>query len=111
MEIVYEWRVLGLKTKTEGNNSNSVVRVRWVKTGYNTEGNEYGYEGSTVFSSVNTENFINLEDLTEAQVLTWVQAAIADTDQEDFADDYIQRELAAMSNPYTLLSHEELPWH
>jgi len=109
MSIIYEWSVVGLVTKTEGSNQDSIVRVKWVKTGYNSAGHEYGYEGSTVFSSVNTQNFTPYEQVTESQVLGWVQNAI-DEDEEAYANNYIASCLERLAAPESTIVESDFPW-
>ncbi len=93
MALVYEWKVLEIQTTTEGSNNDSVVNVEWKKSGYDENGAEGFFLGTTPLTSVSTSNFIPFKDLTEAQVLSWVQASIT-PELEELIEHSIQRILA-----------------
>lgn len=109
MSLIYEWSVVGLVTKTEGSNENSIVRVKWIKTGYNNEGHEAAFQGSTALSSINTENFTPYDSVTESQVLGWVQSSM-DQDEEDYVNNYINKCLQRLAEPSPTIVESGFPW-
>ncbi len=78
MSVVYEWEIIGIKTKTEGSNEDSVVVVEWLKRVFDAEGNQAEFYGTTPLTSINSESFLSFDTLNEATVLSWVQAEVDD---------------------------------
>lgn len=108
MSLVYEWRILRLKTKTDAQNrERSVCKVTWAKVGWDADGNHGGVEGHTSISSDDTESFTSFEQLTEAQVIEWVKAQI-DSDYEAQIDADIQLEIDRGKRP--AINEPTLPW-
>ena len=72
----YTWSVTSLKH----NAAQSVVQVYWTKTGTDTGGNVGTFSGTTPFDDPDptAEGYIAFADLTEADVLGWVQALVVD---------------------------------
>lgn len=83
----YQWRVvrLGLKDELSADGvllEKSIVDVRWKKIATDTDGTTASYVGQTTLSAANdpAANFINYADVKEADVISWVQAALSDSD-------------------------------
>jgi hypothetical protein len=84
MSITYTWKVTGLKIGDDGNLSNVVYQTYWKKTGTDEDENVGEFSGATPFpaSSVNPDNFTPFEELTEEQVLSWIQGVVTGTYEE-----------------------------
>lgn len=83
----YQWRIVRLGLSDELNTDgvvleNAIVNVRWKRIATDDAGNSASYIGSTNLSAkdVSEADFITLDDVTEANVLSWVQNSLSDTD-------------------------------
>lgn len=103
MAVTYTWRIVSLRTHTEGSNVDSVCEVDYEKTGTDDNGTTGSYMGSCALSSADTSSYTAFADLTENQVIAWVQAATDDTE----INQYIAADLMAQTNP---LVDQGLPW-
>jgi hypothetical protein len=76
-EISYEWKLTGIVKSTPTNLSvdNVVIGTRWTVTGTDADGNTGTFSGATPFDleTVDPDNFTPYSELTEEQVLGWVQ--------------------------------------
>lgn len=109
MAITYRWEVTGIKTTTLNNTPNVVVQTYWKKIGTDESGNEGTFNGATPFSAVTMPagtTFIPFEQLTEADVLTWVKAVVVDN-YEEHVNEQIQKQIDAAKNPVV---DATLPW-
>ena len=107
MAITYTWEITSLKTKTEGSNADAVVQTYWKKIGTDSVSSETGeFSGATPLSSANVESFTAFADLTEANVLAWIQAVVVD-DYEVHVNGVIQKQIDALVTPVT---EPDLPW-
>ena len=109
MAVVYTWEVTGLKTTTVANTQNVVVQTYWKKIGTDEEGNEGVFNGATPFSANNMPpgtSFIPFQDLTEADVLSWIEAIVID-DYAEHVNNLIQKQIDEKKNP---IIEPPLPW-
>lgn len=108
MTITYSWEVTGMRTKTVGNTPNVVVQVFWKKTGTDETGNSSSFIGSTPFNteSIDPENFIPFDNLTEENVLNWVKQTIT-ASFEEHINTIIEKQIQENSNPPV---DAVLPW-
>ena len=81
----YTWRILELGLQDELNQEgtlleNSVVNVKWRRHATDTDGVTASYVGNTKFSAAQTAaaDFIALNDLTNTQVIGWLEDSIED---------------------------------
>jgi len=81
--VNYTWKILRLGLKDQLNQDgqlleNAVVNVKWRRIGEDTDGSRASYVGNTSFSaaSVSAADFTNLNDLTNTQVITWLETAL-----------------------------------
>ena len=74
----YTWQLTSLKRKDSSDIKNIVVQTYWKKTGTDENGNEGSFSGATPFdlSTVDPTNFTSYEDLTEEDVLGWIQSVV-----------------------------------
>ncbi len=106
MAITYTWEVSSLKTKAEGSNADAVIQTYWKKTGTDDDGNVGSFSGATPFTSVDADPFVAFADLTEADVLGWIQGVVVD-DYEVHVNGVIQKQIDALVTPVT---EPDLPW-
>lgn len=112
MAITYTWAVTGMKvrdTVIDGvTYSNAVVQTYWSKTGTDENGNTGMFAGATPFSYDPTDAdgpFIEYEDLTETDVLSWIQSQVTGS-YEEHVNQQIQKQIDEKISPIT----EGMPW-
>lgn len=97
----YTWEVTGLKTTNGG----GVVQTYWKKTGTDADGNVGSFSGATPFEvDESAEGYIPFEQLTEADVLGWIQAVVVGT-YEDHVNGQIQKQIDQQT-----ITDAEMPW-
>jgi hypothetical protein len=75
MAITYKYSDYELKTIPLLEDLEKVViEVRYTYTGTNEEGITSPYPGRTILPSPNPENFKTLEEITEEEVISWLEA-------------------------------------
>jgi hypothetical protein len=74
----FQWGIRGLRRYSGSGIQNAVTAVSWVVTGTNEDGISAEYYGDSSFdiSSINNQEFIPYENLTEEIVLNWVKGDI-----------------------------------
>lgn len=108
MSLEYVWTVQRIKTKTDAQDrEDSVHQVDWLVQGWDTDGNEGYYEGSSVLSSDDTEGFTAFDQLTEAKVVSWLKDIISE-DEYARIDREILDCIEYSKRPSTV--KDALPW-
>lgn len=106
MSTTYQWEIANIETKTEGSNVDSIVVAHWVKIAIADDGARARFCGATPLTSVNTSNFTPYADLTEAQVIGWVQASLHE-EEERHVNEQLEAALEAERNPQVMKAN---PW-
>ena len=110
MTITYTWKITGLKTKdVSDSKAGAVVQTYWEKTGTDENGNTGMFAGATPFTVDPTDDsgpFIPFEQLTEADVLAWIQAVVVG-DYERHINDKIQQQIDEKIRPVV---DAQMPW-
>jgi hypothetical protein len=108
MSITYTWKITGLKVKNEESLTNVVYQTYWKKIGTDEDGNVGDFSGSTPFpaSTVNPDNFTPFDELTEEQVLSWIQPIVVGS-YEQHVNEQIQKQIDNKKNPGI---NKPLPW-
>jgi hypothetical protein len=108
MAVEYTWEVTGLKVTTLNNTPNVVVQTYWKKTGK--DGNYTGvFSGATPFSADSMPagtTFVPFDQLTEADVLAWIQAVVVGS-YEEHVNGKILEQIEKDRNP---VEDATLPW-
>lgn len=106
MSLTYTWSLDRLEKKNTSELNNVIVQTYWSKTGTDENGNSATFHGATPFdiSSVDPDNFIPYENLTEEVVLSWIQSI--GYDQVDLT---IQEMINEQLNPKVTV--ESFPWN
>lgn len=104
----YTWAVTALYTETIAGEQNYVVIAN-----YSVVGVDGTYEASISniarFSTESVSPFIPYEDLTEADVIGWIQADLG-TDGVDNLYACIQGQIDSQANPPVVPMNTPLPW-
>ena len=110
MTITYTWKITGLKTKdVSDSKAGAVVQTYWEKIGTDENGNTGMFAGATPFTVDPTDDsgpFIPFDQLTEADVLAWIQAVVVD-DYEEHVNSKIQEQIDEKIKPVV---DAQMPW-
>jgi hypothetical protein len=111
MALTYTWAVTSLKKTTDGSVDNFVVQSTWTCTGTDEDGDSGVFNGATPFplDSLDPATFIPYEDLTEADVIGWIQAVVVGSYKEH-VDAQINKQIALIKDPVVDVPNGELPW-
>lgn len=111
MSLTYVYAVTSLKKTTDGSIDNAVVQSTWTCTGTDANGDSGVFNGATPFplSSVDPDNFIPYEELTEADIIKWIEAVVVGSYKEHI-DAQIMKQIALIKNPVVEVPSNELPW-
>jgi len=110
MTMNYTWQITGLKRLNSPDIQNIVVQTYWKKIGTDSDGNIGEFSGATPFesSSVNVDEFIGYEDLTEEMVLEWIKGIVVGS-YEEHVNQQIQKQIDKKINPL-IETNNEFPW-
>lgn len=111
MALTYTWALKSLKKADFGNLSGVVVQTYWTCTGTDEDGVSGTFNGATPFNplAVDAENFTAYENLTEAQVLGWIEGVVVG-DYKDHVDAQIMRQIAEKKVGAQEVSEGSFPW-
>jgi hypothetical protein len=96
MNITYTWSVYGIKKVNNSQYNNAIVQTYWKKTGTNEDGVVGDFSGATPFelATVDPNNFVSYDDLTEELVLGWIQNVVnEDFTYRDHIDAQIEKKI------------------
>ena len=106
----YTWQLTSLKRKDTSELNNVVVQTHWKKIGTDENGNTGEFLGATPFdlSTVDPTNFTSYEDLTEEDVLGWIQSVVVG-DYERHVNEQIAKQIENKVSPTTEVTGG-FPW-
>lgn len=115
MALTYTWKIKSLKKQDDpsADLNDIIVQTYWECTGTDTDGNSGTFHGATPFEpdQVDPNNFTTYENLTEAQVLSWIQAVVnGNPGYKAHIDEQIQKQIDAVVRPTTEVNSDALPW-
>jgi hypothetical protein len=111
MALTYTWAITSLKKTTDGTVDNFVVQSTWTCTGTDEDGDSGTFNGATPFplDSLDPATFIPYEDLTEADVLGWIEAVVVGSYKEH-VDAQINKQIALIKDPVVDVPEGDFPW-
>ena len=111
MTLTYTWAITSLKKTTDGSVDNFVVQSTWTCTGTDEDGDSGVFNGATPFplDSLDPVTFIPYEDLTEADVLGWIEAVVVGS-YKDHVDAQINKQIALVKDPVVEVPEGDFPW-
>ena len=115
MAHTYTWKIKSLKKQDDPSVelNDIIVQTYWECTGTDEDDNSGTFHGATPFEpdQVDPANFTSYEDLTETQVLSWVQAVVNDNPgYKAHIDEQIQKQIDAIVRPMVEVQSDALPW-
>jgi hypothetical protein len=111
----YTWKITQL-TKTNNNDiDNIIIGTRWTVTGTDSDGYEGTFTGATPFelNTVDPDNFTPFDELTEIQVLNWIQSKVSGsalTSYWDHISERINKAIEIEKNIRVSVDESNLPW-
>jgi len=108
MAITYTWSITSLETQTVGENVDTVIGVCWEKRGEDEEGRigMYASKSGLPTGTATDSTFIAFADLTEADVINWVQTNMTESYSAK-VNSGIQEQIDMQTNPINMPT---LPW-
>jgi len=108
----YTWEITGIKKQDASGVNDAIIQTYWKKTGTDSDGNTGTFSGATPFdpSTVDPDNFVSYENLTQEMVLGWIQSVV--DSQPGYAqhiNEQIQKEIDSKILPVTEES-TTFPW-
>ena len=115
MTLTYTWKIKSLKKQDDPSAEldDIIVQTYWECTGTDSANNSGTFHGATPFEpdQVDADNFTSYEDLTETQVLSWIQAVVNDSPTyKAHIDQQIQKQIDAIVRPMVEVNADALPW-
>lgn len=106
----YTWEITSIKRKDTSELSNVIVQTYWKKIGTDENGNTAHFAGATPFdlSTVDPNNFVDYENLTEEMVISWIQSVVVGA-YEEHVNQKIAEQIEDQINPVTEET-ESFPW-
>jgi hypothetical protein len=113
--MIYTWKIKSLKKQDDPSAelNDIIVQTYWECTGTDAEGNSGTFNGATPFEpdQVDPANFTTYENLTEAQVIGWIQNIVNNDDgYKTHIDTQIQKQIDAIVRPTEEVNADALPW-
>jgi hypothetical protein len=110
MAVTYTWKIVSLKKTNGASLSDVIVSTSWQCEGTDENGNTGIFNGATPFelASVDSENFVSYENLTEEIVVGWIKSVVVDT-YLNHVQEQILRQIDMKKNPVVEVSN--LPWN
>ena len=115
MSLTYTWKIKSLKKQDDPSAelNDIIVQTYWECTGTDSANNSGTFNGATPFEPdrVDPDNFTSYEDLTEAQVISWIQAVVYGCPTyKSHIDQQIQKQIDAIVRPMVEVNADALPW-
>jgi hypothetical protein len=106
----YTWKLNSLKRKDTDTIQNIIVQTYWKKIGTDDNGNVGEFSGATPFdlSTVDPDNFVSYENLTEEMVLSWIQSVVIGS-YEEHVNEKIAEQISSKVNPIVSVTGG-FPW-
>ena len=115
MALTYEWKIKTLRKQDNPSLelNDIIVQTHWECIGTDADGNSGTFSGATPFdpNQADPEAFTTYENLTEAQVLGWIQDVVNNMPgYKTHIDVQIQKQIDALVLPVTEITENSLPW-
>ena len=112
MSLTYTWKIERISKRSSQTISNAIVQTHWKLTGTNENGVSGTFAGATPFNmnTIDPNNFVSYENLTEEIVLGWIQDVVnGDPDYKQHIDSRILEEISENESPITEVT-SGFPW-
>jgi hypothetical protein len=113
MSLEYVWKLKGLKKATSTDVTDAIIGTQWKLSGTDADGISGEFDGATPFklSEINPEVFTAFSELTEAQVLGWIQNTVTGSDAYwSHINERINKQIEDKKIEVTDVYEIDLPW-
>ena len=118
MALTLSYSITSLKVKDEVNADGvtlprAVYQTYWTITGTNPAGQTASWSGATPFTAANVPegSFTAFEDLTEADVVGWIQAVVdGDPQYKAHIDEQLEKRIEEEHGTGEDIASDALPW-
>ena len=115
MALTYEWKLTGLKKQDTADLSDLVVGTRWELKGTNSDDVFGKFSGATPLDlpDADEENYVAYADLTETQVLGWIQNIVSGSGAGNYMDhinEQINKQIGDKVYTQLEVTSNDLPW-
>jgi len=115
MALTYEWKIKTLRKQDNPSLelNDIIVQTHWECIGTDADGRSGTFSGATPFDpeQVDPDEYTIYENLTEAQVLGWIQDVVNTMPgYKTHIDAQIQKQIDAQVLPVTEITENSLPW-
>jgi hypothetical protein len=113
MSLEYVWKLKGLKKATSTDVTDAIIGTQWKLTGTDTGGTSGDFDGATPFklSEINPEVFTPFSELTELQVMGWIQNYVSGSNGYwEHINEQINKQIESKKIEITDVSETDLPW-
>jgi hypothetical protein len=104
MEITYKYQDYELKTVTLGELEKVIVEVRYNYIGECEDGIKSSYPGRTILPQPDSENFKSFEELSEEEIITWLDSLADITNMRSLIQQHIEQQSGV------IYKGDDLPW-
>jgi len=104
--ITYSWKITRLNTKKENGFENAVVQTFWNIIGVDTQNKTAQFDGATPFNTAGQTEFIEFQNLQEADVLSWIQDQVTGS----YADHIMGQIFKDLDIQHNVVHNAPLPW-
>ena len=107
----YEWKLNTLEVQNAYGLSNVITSINWTLFGYDANGYSGSFNGVTPLSAPDSNNFIEIQNVTPNTVVSMIQNEIAnDVIYIQHIDDIIYNQISINYNTKTTLQGNSMPW-
>ena len=113
MSLEYVWKLKSLKKATSTDVTDAIIGTQWKLTGTDADGISGEFDGATPFklSEINPEVFTPFSELTESQVLGWIQSTVTGSDGYwSHINERINKQIEDKKIEVTDVYENDLPW-
>ena len=115
MSLTYEWKLKSFKKQDNPSVqlNDIIVQTYWELIGTDADGNVGTFTGATPFDpqQVDPNNYTEYANLTEAQVIGWVQSVVNNNPgYKEHIDGQIQRQINDKKTPIVEVNADTFPW-
>lgn len=113
--MIYTWKIKSLKKVDDPSLelNDIIVQTYWECTGTDDAGYSGTFNGATPFQpdQIDPEAFTTYENLTEAQVIGWVEDVVTNNPgYKAHVEEQIQKQIDSIVRPIVEVNEEALPW-
>ena len=115
MALTYEWKLTGLKKRDTTDLTDLVIGTRWELKGTNEDGVFGTFSGATPLDIPDADEpgYIAYADLTETQVLGWIQDIVSGSSATNYMDhinEQIEKQIDEKEYAQLEVQSNDLPW-